>query len=401
MKASSIALAGGAIVVLAVGFAAYAPDRVASVAPAAGPVARQLHDFAFAAGGGVEKAPAAAATAQTILVSAATVKRADVPEIIDGLGQIQAYNTVTVRTRVDGQIVKIGFEEGHDVKAGDLIAQIDPNALQAALDQATAKKAQDEATLANARRDLERYAKLYKQDSGSQQQYDTQKALVDQLVATVASDAAAIEAARVQLAYAKIVAPISGRVGLRLVDQGNMVSSTNQTAIVTIAQLQPIAAIFSAPQSDLARVRAAMRDGAPKVEVKTAEGAALAVGKLTVIDNQVDPTTGTFKLKAEFANADHALWPGLAVSTETTVRVDHEALVVPAVALQRGPDGMYVYVVDGQSRAEVRNVKVARQTVDEAVIADGLAGGERVITTGAYLLQPGTPVRVSAAGAGS
>ena len=236
--------------------------------------------------------------------------------MIAGLGQVQAFNTVTVRTRVDGQLNKIGFSEGQMVAAGDLIAQIDPRPFQAALDQATAKQAQDQASLANAKLDLQRDTTLAKQSFATQQQLDTQNALVSQSIAQIASDAAAIDSAQVQLDYTKIVAPISGRTGIRLVDQGNLVNAAQQTGIVSIAQLQPISVLFTAPQDDLSSIAAAMAQGAPKLEVTTSDGATvIATGKLTVIDNQVDATTGSIRLKAEFDNQDNKLWPGLAVST--------------------------------------------------------------------------------------
>ena len=260
---------------------------------------------------------------------------------------------------------------------------------------------QDEANLANAKLDLQRYSSLAKQSYATQQQLDTQQSLVNQLTATVAADAAAIDAAQVQLDYTTIRAPISGRAGLRLIDEGNMVSAAQQTGIVTLTQIEPIAAIFTAPQDELPEIAEAMKAGAPPVTAKTAEGKTLAVGKLIVIDNQVDPATATVKLKAEFANTDHALWPGLAVTTSLTVGVDKNALTVPAVAVQRGQNGLYLYVVDDQSRAALRDIKVARQTPDTAVVTDGVKEGERVITTGVFLLQPGAPVRVDQTGGGS
>jgi multidrug efflux system membrane fusion protein len=396
---SKLLVGAVALIVVAVAAGTYSPERVDAVAPRLGPYAHRLHDLAFP----TPPAPVAAAPQgpPPILVSVAPVRRIDVPDTIEGLGQIQAFNTVTVRSRVDGQILKIGFEEGADVKADDLIAQIDARPFKAALDAADAKKVQDEANLANARLDLQRYSSLAKQSYATQQQLDTQQSLVNQLIASVAADAAAIDAAQVQLNYTTVRAPISGRAGLRLIDEGNMVSAAQQTGIVTLSQIEPIAAIFTAPQDDLPQIAEALKASPPDVAAKTAEGRTLAVGKLIVIDNQVDPATATIKLKAEFANTDRALWPGLAVTTSLTVGVGKDVLTVPAVAVQHGQNGLYVYIVDDQGRAALRTIKVARQTPDTAVVADGVKEGERVITTGVFLLQPGVPVRVDQSGGGS
>jgi multidrug efflux system membrane fusion protein len=312
---------------------------------------------------------------------------------------------VTVRTRVDGQIVKIAFAEGQMVKSGDLLAQVDARPFQAALDQAKAKQAQDQATLANARLDLERYSTLAKQSFATQQQLDTQNALVNQLIAQGAADAAAIDAAQVQLDYATISAPISGRVGFRLVDQGNIVNAAQQTGIVAIAQIEPISVVFTAPQDDLPRISAALAAGAPLIEARTSDGATpLATGKLTVVDNQVDPATGSIRLKAEFANVDHKLWPGQAVAVRLRVEVEKGALIIPDRAVQRGPDGLFIYVVGADNRAVTRPVTLAHEEADAdiAVVAKGLSEGEKVVTVGHFGLQPGARVAVEAdAGGGS
>ena len=389
----------GTIVIVgaaAVAYAAYAPDTVDKLLPSAGGLAHNLHDKAF---GPPKPQPAAQAQAPAgppaALVAVATAKRQDYPIAIDSLGQVQAFNTVTVRTRVDGTVDKIGFDEGQLIKAGDLVAQIDPRPFQAALDQAKAKQVQDQANLANAKLDLQRYATLAKQSFATQQQLDTQNALVSQLIAQIAADAATIDSAQVQLDYTKITAPITGRTGFRLIDQGNIVNAAQQTGIVTIAQLQPIAVIFTTPQDDLQRINAAIAQAAPQVEVRTSDGAKLlATGKLTVVDNQVDAATGSIRFKAEFENKDNALWPGLAVSTRVTVDVDKDAIVVPTVAVQHGPQGLFVYVVDDQNRAAMRPVTVAHQDVDLAVVNKGVKEGDRVVTTGAYMLQPGVRVSV-------
>ena len=401
-------LAGATLAIVATAFAygVYAPDFAGRLFPSAEPAARRVHDALFAAK--PQPAPAASPAAnpsKPAVVSVAAATRADYPVFIDGLGQVQAENTVTVRTRVDGQIVKIAFNEGQMVKSGELLAQIDPRPFQAALDQAKAKQAQDQATLANARLDLERYSTLAKQSFATQQQLDTQNALVNQLIAQEAADAAAIDAAQVQLDYTTITAPIGGRVGFRLVDQGNIVNATQQTGIVTIAQIEPISVIFTAPQDDLPRISAALAADEPPIEARTSDGAKLlAIGKLTVVDNQVDPATGTIRLKAEFANADHSLWPGQAVAARLRVDVEKNALTIPDRAIQRGPDGLFVYVVGADNRAVTRPVTLAHEDsdADKAIVAKGLNEGEMVVTVGHFGLQPGARVAVETeAGGGS
>jgi multidrug efflux system membrane fusion protein len=396
------------IVAAAAFYGVYAPDFAGRIVPAVALALRRTHDALFAAKPAAAPTPAASAEAsgsKPAVVSVAAAKGADYPVFIDGLGQVQAENTVTVRTRVDGQIVKIAFAEGQMVKAGDLLAQIDPRPFQAALDQAKAKQAQDQATLANARLDLERYSTLAKQSFATQQQLDTQNALVNQLIAQAASDAAAIDAAQVQRDYATISAPIGGRVGFRLVDQGNIVNASQQTGIVTIAQIEPISVIFTAPQDDLPRTSAALAAGAPPIEARTSDGSTLlAAGKLSVVDNQVDPATGSVRLKAEFANADHKLWPGQAVAVRLRVDVEKNALTIPDRAIQRGPNGLFVYVVGADNRAATRPVTLAHEDADAdiAVVAKGLSEGEKVVTVGHFGLQPGARVAVDAeAGGGS
>ena len=390
-----VALAAAAAA--AVAYGVYAPDVAERWFPAVGPAARDAHGALFAAK--PQASPVAAAPAAT--VSVAPAKRADYPVYISGLGQVQAENTVTVRSRVDGQIVKIAFAEGQMVKAGDLLAQIDPRPFQAALDQAKAKQAQDQATLANSKLDLQRYATLAKQSFATQQQLDTQNALVNQLIAQEAADAAAISAAQVQLDYATIVAPIGGRVGFRLIDDGNMVSAAQQTGIVSIAQIEPIAVNFTAPQDDLPQIAAALAEGAPPIDALTSDGLkTIATGKLTVVDNQVDVATGSIHLKGEFANLDHALWPGQAIQTRLRVAVDKDALTIPDVAVQRGPDGLFVYVVDANDHAAPRPVTLSQEDADVAVVAKGLSEGERVVTAGLFGLQPGARVIVEASAAG-
>jgi membrane fusion protein, multidrug efflux system len=388
----------------AAAYGIYTPEATDRLAPVLGELARRLHGEIWVrqtsafwrgqprASGQEESGPA------PISVSVSPAKRADFPVILESLGQVQAYNTVLVRARVDGQINNIAFKEGQMAKEGDLLVQIDPRPFQAALDQAVAKKAQDEANLANAKLDLTRYATLAKQRSATGQQLDTQNALVLQLTGTIAADAAAIDAARVQLEYTTIRAPISGRAGFRLIDEGNLVNAGQQTGIVSIVQLQPIAVIFTEPQQYIDRINQELATGAPEVTVMNAEGTKLATGKLTVSDNQVGLATGTIRLKAEFENKDNVLWPGLAVTTGLKIGDDKNVLIVPADALRPGRNGLYVFVVDDQNRAAVRPVQIAHQNTTTAVIADGLKEGERVVTTGEFLLQPGSIVAIDPGG---
>ena len=393
-----------AVVVVAAGaaYGVYAPETTEKWAPALGPYAHRAHEMLPNSATKPLDPPAPAAQGPApILVSVAPVKRADYPVVLESLGQVQAFNTVTVRARVDGQIVKIDFNEGQNVNEGDLLAEIDPRPFQAALDQAKAKETQDKATLVNARLDLQRYSTLAKQSYATQQQLDTQDALVNQLIAQIAADAAAIDAAQVQIDYTKIHAPISGRAGFRLVDEGNMVMASQQTGIVVIAQVQPIAVIFTAPEDDVGRINSLLGSGEPKVSVKNTDGLTLATGKLTITDNQVDTTTGTLRLKAEFENKDNALWPGLAVTTGLTVGVDKDALMVPTASVQHGQKGLYVYVVDDQNRAAMRPITVSHEDTVNSVVTKGVKEGDRVITVGQFLLQPGTPVAIDAAATGS
>ena len=391
------------IAVLACGAAAaygvYAPAAADRWLPSAGRLAHELHDRIWSspartASASSQGQPGRTAGRAPIVVTVTPVKRADFPIVLQSIGQVQAFNTVLVRARVDGQIMKIAFKEGQMVKQGDLLAQIDARPFQAALDQAVAKKAQDDATLANAKLDLARYSTLAKQDFATKQQLDTQNALVLQLTATIAADSAAIEAARTQLDYTTIRAPISGRAGFRLIDEGNLVNAGQQTGIVSIAQLHPISVIFAEPQEYVTRINERLASGSPEVTVMDADGHKLATGRLSISDNQVDLPTGTIRLKAVFDNKDNALWPGLAVTTGLQLGVDKGALIVPANAVQHGQNGLYVFIVDDHNRAQVRQVKVARQDVNTAVISEGLKEGDRVVTAGQFLLQPGSIVSI-------
>lgn len=326
-----------------------------------------------------------------VLVTAARL--ADVPVYLDGVGTAKALNTVTVRSQVDGRIVDIYFTEGQDVPKGYVLAKIDPATYQAAYDQTVAKKAQDEAQLANARLDLERYTRLAATNAVNKQQLDTQKALVAQLEAQIKLDQAAIDNARAILSYTDIVAPIAGRTGIRLVDVGNLVRGAEANGIVIITQLRPISVFFSLPQQNLPDLTRGMAEGRLPVDALTADGkSALDKGKVMVIDNQVDQTTGTVKLKAEFPNENLQLWPGQFVNVRVLIDTLRQVVVVPTAAIQRGPNGPFVYVLKDGNTVTVRRVSLTQQDDARAVIATGLQAGERVVTTGFARLTEGTQV---------
>ena len=325
----------------------------------------------------------------------ATVEKADFPSYLFGLGSVQAFNTVVVRTRVDGQIDKIAFQEGQLVKEGDILAQIDPRPYQAAFDQAVAKKVQDEANIANAKLDLHRFVSLG--EFATKQQTDTQNSTVQQLTAQIAGDVAAIANTKTQLDYATIRAPLAGVTGFRLVDQGNIVNASTQTGIVTIAQIEPIAVIFTAPEDQLPQIKAALASQPPKVIALSADGKrALSTGTLALINNQVDVSSGTIRLKAIFENKDHALWPGQSVSTRLLVKTLKDAVVIPDDAIQHGSDGLYVFTVD-QDKASLRKIKVSQSVDGRSVVDEGLTPGQRVITAGQYRVQPGSLVSTAIA----
>jgi membrane fusion protein, multidrug efflux system len=329
-------------------------------------------------------------------VTIAPAEKADFPVYLNGLGTVQGFNTVVVRTRVDGQIDKIAFKEGQLVNQGDLLVEIDPRPYQATLDQAKAKKAQDEANLANANLDLQRYTKLG--EFATRQQTDTQRSTVAQLTAQIAADDAAIFNAQTQLDYTAVKSPISGVAGLRQVDIGNIVNASTQTGIVTIAQIEPIAVIFTAPEEQLPYINEAQRTNPLKVIAITTDGKKpLAEGTLAVVNNQVDTTSGTIRLKAVFDNKDHVLWPGQSVSTRLLVKTLKEATVVPDDAVQHGTDGLYAYTVNQDNKAELRKIKVSQSIDGRSVIDVGISPGERVITAGQYRVQPGTLVSTAVA----
>jgi membrane fusion protein, multidrug efflux system len=331
----------------------------------------------------------------SVPVLAATPRIQDVPVYLDGVGSVRALNTVLVRSQVDGKLISVNFVEGQDVKKGDILGEIDPAIYKAQFDQAVAKKAQDEAQLANMRLDLIRYQQLAAANAGSKQQFDTQRAVVAQQEALVNADQAAIDNAQATLGYTKIIAPISGRTGLRQVDQGNIVHASDSTGVAVITQLQPIAIMFSLPQQQIVRVNAAIAKGALAVDVFGNDGVTVVdTGKLTGIDNQVDPTTGTLKLKAEFPNANLQLWPGQFVNVRLKVETLPQVLVIPTSAVQRGPAGTFSYVINDDDTVTAKPVVVTQQSETDAVIASGLATDERVVTTGFANLSDGAKITV-------
>ena len=328
-------------------------------------------------------------------VLAATPRVQDVPVYLEGVGSVRALNNVIVRAQVDGKLIAVNFVEGQDVRKGDVLAEIDPAIYQAQYDQAVAKKAQDEALLANQRLDLARYQQLAATNAGSKQQYDTQKAVIAQQEALVKADQAAIDNAAATLGYTKVIAPLTGRAGLRQVDQGNIVHASDTTGLVVITQLQPIAVQFSLPQQQIVRVNAAVALGALAVDVFGNDGVTVIdTGTLKGIDNQVDPTTGTLKLKAEFSNDKFQLWPGQFVNVRLKVETLPKAIVVPTSAVQRGPAGTFSYVIGADNIVTAKPVVVTQQNEHDAVIASGLSPSDRVVTTGFANLSDGAKVIV-------
>ena len=328
-------------------------------------------------------------------VIAALARRADVPVYFDGVGTTRALNTVTVRPQVEGKLIRVAFREGQDVKRGDVLALIDPTTYRAQLDQAVAKKAQDEATLANARLDYDRYTRLVATNSVARQQLDTQKALVAQLEALVNLDQASIDNAKAILEYTTITSPLDGRTGIRLVDEGNFVRPADATGLVVITQLQPIAILFTLPQQQLGEVNRARAKTTLAVDAFGADNkTVIDRGTLQAVDNQVDQTTGTIRLKAEFPNAEFQLWPGQFVNVRLLVDTLQQVVTVPTAAVQRGPNGTFVYVVQADETVAVRPVAVTQQDETQAVIT-GVESGQRLVTTGFARLTNGSKVTVT------
>jgi multidrug efflux system membrane fusion protein len=347
-------------------------------------------------GGGPKPGSARANVAQVVPVSVATAERRDVPYYLTGLGSVNAYYTVSVKSRVDGQLMQVNFKEGQTVKNGELLALIDPRPYQVVLDQAQAMLFKDQATLRDAKLNYERYKGLL-QSSGamSQQQVDTQQATVDQLDGTVRNDQATIDNAKLNLIYCHITAPVSGRIGLRLVDPGNIVHATDANAMFVITQLQPIAVLFTLPEDNLPAVSRQMAKSTLAVDALSRDDQTkLATGKLLTIDNQIDQTTGTGKLKAVFDNKDNLLWPNQFVNARLLLEIRKGSTVVPAAAIQRGPQGTYVFVVKSDNTVDVRPVTIGFTQDNLSVIASGIALSDVVVTDGQDKLQQGSKVDI-------
>jgi len=334
--------------------------------------------------------------APPVQVRTARVERQTVPITRTGVGNVVPVMSVTVHTRVDGQLDSVSFTEGQDVKAGQVLARIDPRAYQAQLGQSLAQKAKDEAALVNARADLARYEKLIKGNAISRQELDTQRALVRQLQAAVQNDEAQIAFARVNLGYTTITAPITGRAGARLVDPGNIVRAADAGGLLVINQIDPIAVQFTLPESAFQAVNAALNakdgDALPVQALERGTGAVLAEGKLALVNNQIDTATGTIALKGQFPNPGHKLWPGQSVNARLILGQRQQALTIPAAAVQRGQNGLYAYVIDADGKASMQAIQVDGEGDAQgglAVITQGLAAGERVVVDGHYRLTPG------------
>ncbi len=328
-------------------------------------------------------------------VTAGTAIARDMPIYVRGLGTVQAYNSVSVKSRVDGTIVKVDFTEGQEIKKGDMLFEIDPRPFQAALAQAQASLARDQAQLGNAQRNANRDKPLVGKEFISRQQFDTDNTSATALEATAASDKAAIEAAQLNLDYADIRSPIDGRTGARQVDIGNLVHASDNTALVTITQLKPIFVSFTAPQNELDAIRQAQIKGSVPAEAwSQGEQRQIAKGALTLIDNQIDAATGTIHLKASFDNPDEALWPGEFVDMRLQVETLKDAVTVAARSIQAGPNGSYLFVIKPDNSVEQRTVTVAETENDLAVVSKGLSAGEQVVIDGQYRLQQGTKVSI-------
>lgn len=323
------------------------------------------------------------------------VKHADVPVYLDGLGTIRALNTAVVRPRVDGLMTKVLFHEGQDVEEGYVLAELDSRTYQAQLDQATAKLAQDQAQLANAKLDLDRYERLAATNAGSKQQADTQKAMVAQFEALVKADQAAIDNAQTYLDYTKVTAPFAGRTGLRQVDVGNLVHTSDSQGIVVITQLKPISMLFNIPQQQLQQINDGLAQGPLAVDALSSDGSTVIdQGRLTVVDNQIDQSTGTVRMKAEFPNNELKLWPGEFVNVRLRIQTLKQAVIVPTGAVQRGPNGAFVYLLVDDKSVSMRPVTVGVQDEIETVVTNGLSEGDRVVTTGFTRLADGSEVSV-------
>jgi multidrug efflux system membrane fusion protein len=349
-------------------------------------------------GGFRKKGGGGAQPGEAVPVLSIDARTADVPVYLDGVGTARALNMVTVKPQVDGKLISVSFTEGQEVPKGFVLAKIDPTTYQAAYDQAVAKKAQDAALLANQKLDLERYTRLAASNAVNKQQLDTQRALVAQGEALVNLDQAIIDNARAILSYTDITAPIAGRTGIRQIDEGNIVRASDPNGLVVITQIKPITVFFNLPQQELVEINKGLAEGPLPVQAMAPDGrSAVDSGKVTVIDNQVDQTTGTVRLRAEFSNADLQLWPGQFVNVRLLIDTLRQVVVVPTAAVQRGPNGTFVYVIKDDNKVTVRPVSITQQDDQRAVIASGLQQGEHVVTTGFGRLAEGTLVEATSA----
>jgi multidrug efflux system membrane fusion protein len=349
-------------------------------------------------GGFRKKGGGGAQPGEAVPVLSIDARTADVPVYLDGVGTARALNMVTVKPQVDGKLISVSFTEGQEVPKGFVLAKIDPTTYQAAYDQAVAKKAQDAALLANQKLDLERYTRLAASNAVNKQQLDTQRALVAQGEALVNLDQAIIDNARAILSYTDITAPIAGRTGIRQIDEGNIVRASDPNGLVVITQIKPITVFFNLPQQELVEINKGLAEGPLPVQAMAPDGrSAVDSGKVTVIDNQVDQTTGTVRLRAEFSNADLQLWPGQFVNVRLLIDTLRQVVVVPTAAVQRGPNGTFVYIIKADNKVTVRPVSITQQDDQRAVIASGLQQGEHVVTTGFGRLAEGTLVEATSA----
>jgi multidrug efflux system membrane fusion protein len=347
----------------------------------------------LALAGAANAADAPARPAVPVSVGKA-VKR-DLQTFLEGLGTVQAYNTVTIHPQVDGQLIKLTVKEGQDVKAGELLFEIDPRPYQAAYDQAVAKKAQDQAQLANAKLDLQRYTSLAEKNFIAHQQLDSTQAQVNQLEAAVKGDQALIDAAKVNLDYCSIRSPIEGRVGIRAVDVGNVVHASDPTGLIVIAQLQPIHLMFSLAEDNLQNILQVSAKALPAVSAISRDGSKhLDDGQLDLVDNQVDQTTGMVRLRATLPNKSHLLWPGQFVNARLTLEKLTGVTTIPLDAIQRGPEGRSVFVVKNDGTVEQRPIQIGPVSEGVAVVTKGVADGETVVTSGQYRLESGSKVEI-------
>jgi multidrug efflux system membrane fusion protein len=340
-------------------------------------------------------APQAPAAPPPIDIVAASVQSHDVPIYLRGVGTVIAYNNVLIRSQITGQLVKISFQQGQLVKKGDILAVIYPRPYQAELDQAIANRDRDQAHLENAKVDLNRYTDLAKQKSIAQQLADSQKAIVDQIAAMIKADEAIIESARVNLGYTNLTSPIDGVTGIRQIDIGNIMHPTDVNGLVDVTQIEPISLIFTLPEGNFVPIQELLSHGpSVTVFVDSQDGKQLDQGTLNLVDNQIIQTTGSIRLRAQFPNKKHLLWPGQLVNARLLLDTRHDGLTVPASVVQQGPQGAYAYVINPDSSVATRPIKVAQISEGQALIDSGLQANEQVVTDGQYKLQPGVHVTI-------